>query len=215
MNKVKKHKRLLYVPGMFSLLVIPFVFLFYANERFEQFSENYLSFNFPPKDYFKYYPEGNYKIGYSYLELIVPSNFTEETENYYFKLIKDLQAKNIDKSGIKFQLNENNVYADFIKLADLMEQTDHPRYGLDLEDNNFYVINDMVESQDNIFICGTTYIENESKNSIKPISDLKFFLKSLPNYAYIIIIGYLTLVVISFFRPKIFIPIPFKTKHNF
>ena len=210
MSKIKKHKKLLYVPGIFSLLVIPLVFYYYANERFEQFSENYLYFTFPPKDYFNYYPEGNYKIGYSYLELVVPPNFSDETENYYFKLIKDLQELNINKSGIKFQLNDNNVYADFIKLANLMELTDQSRYSLDLEDNNFYVVNDNVEDRGNILICGTSFLENESKSSFNLLSEINYFLKSLPKYAYIIIIGYLILVVISLFQPKIFIPISFK-----
>ena len=31
MSKFKKHKKLLYVPGMFSLLVIPLAFIFYAS----------------------------------------------------------------------------------------------------------------------------------------------------------------------------------------
>lgn len=53
MNKVKKHKRLLYVPGMFSLLVIPFVFLFYATNYLKENDFRVLGIVFPEKDSFK------------------------------------------------------------------------------------------------------------------------------------------------------------------
>lgn len=142
MRKGKTYSKIDNLTGVISLLVIPELFyIFYFNQKV-QTEDTYIYFNFPPKNYFINYPEGDFKVGYSYTQINVPTNFSKAEEDEYLKMIKNLQKKNIDKTGIKFQFTDDNIYQDFIRLLDLMEISNQPRYGLDLDDNNFYVIND-------------------------------------------------------------------------
>ena len=202
---------------MFSLLVIPFVFLFYATNYLKENDFRVLGIVFPEKDSFKKYPESNYKVGYKYDTVQVPVDFQKETEGQFFELIKQLQEKNVDKTGIKFQLTDKNTYGDFVRLNNLMLLTEQYVYAADLDDDGFYIIHlkkEIDNEEITPFYCGLHYHDDRSGFEIFK-SDIKDFFQNLPNSAYPIIAGYLILVVISFFRPKIFIPIPFKTKHNF
>jgi hypothetical protein len=142
LGKYKTYYTLENLTGVISLLIIPVLFyVFYINQKVQN-EDNYIYFNLPPKDYFKKYPEGDYKVGYNYRQINLPVKFSKEMEEYYLNLIIDIQKENIDKTGIKFQFTDENTYQDFIRLLDLMEISDQFRYGLDIEDDNFYVIND-------------------------------------------------------------------------
>lgn len=212
MNKIKKHKKLLYVPGIFSLMVIPFVFAFYASNYLKENDFRFMGIIFPEKNYFENHPEYNYRIGYNYDTIQVSINFSEETEIQYFNLIKELQKKNVDKTGIIFQLSDENTYGDFVRLNNLMLLTEQNVYAADLENNGFYVIHDEIDHslKEITPIYCSFYYKEEKLSQNELIFSIKLFFKTLPNFMYLILIGYLILVVISFFRPKIFIPIPFK-----
>ncbi len=215
--KIKKHKKLLYVPGMFSLLVIPFVFLFYASNYLKENDFRFMGVIFPEKNYFENYPQYNYRVGYDYDTIQVSTNFSKEAENQYFNLIKELQKKNIDKTGIIFQLSDENTYGDFVKLNNLMLLTEQDVYATDIENDGFYVIHDEIDyslKEITPIYCGFYYQEGKLSQE-KIILNVKEFFKTLPNFMYLILIGYFTLVLCAIFRPKIFIPIPFKTNHDF
>lgn len=140
MFKIKKRKNIFYLPGMFSLLIIPVVFWYYGSNYIKENDYRVLDFNMPPKDYFETYPEEDYKVNYNCEEVNVPINFSQETEENFFEIIKNLQEKNIDKSGVKFQLTSENTYNDIIKLLNLMEKTEQGRYLFDFKDDYFYVL---------------------------------------------------------------------------
>lgn len=214
MSNLKKHKRLYYVPGIISLLVIPLVFWFYVSNYIEQNDYRVISFNMPPKDHFENYPEENYKVNYHYKEVNVPVNFSKETEDNFFKLIKNLQEKNIDKSGIKFQFNSENTYNDIIQLLNLMEKTEQGRYLFDFKDDNFYVIHDKVSTDlevSPIFICGGVLNLPTEEMEVSYLYLIRDFIQNIPKSSYPIIIGYFLLVICTIFRPKIFIPFPLKS----
>ena len=214
MSKFKKHKKLLYVPGMFSLLVIPLAFIFYASNYLKENDFRFLSIYFPEKNYFENYPENNYRIGYNYDTIKVQVDFIKETEEKYFKLIKELQGRNIDKTGIIFQLSDENTYGDFVKLTNLMLLTEQSVYAADMETNGFYVIHNQIDyslKEITPIYCGL-YYQQESMSTKEFFSNIKLFLKNLPNFIYLILIGYLILVICAIFRPKFFIPFNFNTK---
>lgn len=211
--KFKKHKRIYYVPGIISLILIPLVLWSYGTKYMEENDFRVIGYHSLPKDYFKEYPEENYKIGYNYNEIVVPINFSKEIEKEYFNLIKELQENNVDKTGIKFQLCSNHTYGDFMKFQNLMMKTDQGRYSLDLEDDNFYVIHHKTSSdlaEIPFITCGLIDYEDRSKFEIM-ISDFKEFIQNIPKFFYPILIGYFILVICAIFRPKIFIPISLKT----
>jgi len=206
MKKLKNHKRFLYVPGMFSLLVIPLVFWYLGSEYLRENDYRVLGINFPEKNYLEHYPQYNYKIGYNYETIQVPANFSKETEDQYFNLIKKLQERNIDKTGIKFQLSDENTYGDFVKLNDLMLLTEQDMYSANLEDDAFYVIHHKKINIAEPTLIGCIVVPFDDRSNYEIFSsDLKGFIQNLPNSIYLILFGYLILVICAIFKPKIFI----------
>jgi len=160
-----KHKRIYYVPGMFSLLAIPLVFAFYASDYLKENDYRVVSLNMPPKDFFQT-EEWEFYKDFEYKDVTVPVNFSNDVENQFYNLIKELQKENIDKTGIKFQLSDANTYDDIIKLLDLMEITEQGRYLINFNDNSFYVLHIKKEGNsgmDDILVM-TCYVGSPKKN---------------------------------------------------
>lgn len=93
MSNFKKHKRLYYVPGILSLIVIPLVFWFYGNNYLKENDFRVIKFNMPPKNHFEEFPDFVPEIHFNSSPIIVPPNFSDETELKYLNLVKDLQEK--------------------------------------------------------------------------------------------------------------------------
>jgi hypothetical protein len=140
LTKKIKDKKFTDVPGMISLLVIPVVLYILVKGLIIQPTVIALTLNLPPKDYFEILPEYNYRIGIDYQQINLTTQFSQEVEEYYLNLILELQKKNIDKTGIKFKLTDATTYEDLVRLLNLMEITEQPRYNWDIGDDNFYVI---------------------------------------------------------------------------
>lgn len=209
MSNFKKHKRIYYVPGIISLILIPLILWSYGTKYIEDNDYRVLRFNMPPKDYMEIKEFADVFDNMKYDDVKVPPNFTDETEVSYFNLIRDLQEKNIDKTAIRFQFSHENTYGDIVKLLNLMEKTEHPRYGWKLQENTFEVIH-IKSIEYTEMACGgdRMILQEERKKSF--LESFMYYFKNLPKYIYPIIIGYLLLIICSIFRPKIFIPIKLK-----
>ena len=195
---------------MFSLLIIPVVFWYYGSNYIKENDYRVLGFNMPPKDYFETYPEEDYKVNYNCEEFNVPINFSQETEENFFEIIKNLQEKNIDKSGVKFQLTSENTYNDIIKLLNLMEKTEQGRYLFDFKDDYFYVLHHEVSKdleERPILSCDLVVYDDRSTLQIIKTDIIEQFIQKIPKFLYPILIGYFILVICAIFRPKIFIPL--------
>jgi len=204
MLNLKPHKRICYIPGIISLLVIPLVFWYYGTHYIEKNDFRMLGLNMPPKNYLEDEFTAELFKDLIYNDVNVLPNFSDKTESEYLNLVRDLQEKNINKTAIRFHLSEQNTYGDLVKLLNIMEKTEQPRYGLRLDENTFEVIH-IKPVDENSIICGTSW-----DSDIVLIDDSKFdikeFLQKLPGFSYILLIGYLIMIICAIFKPKIFIP---------
>lgn len=53
---------------------------------------------------------------YKYDSTIIKVNYNKTDAVYYAELIQKMQKNNVEKSGIKFKLNDNNTFADLTNL---------------------------------------------------------------------------------------------------
>lgn len=201
MLNIRKHKKIYYVPGIFSLLVIPIVFWYYGTEYIKENDFRVISFNMPPKDYSKRPEFVEILKDLKFKSIIVPPNFSDKTENHFFNLVKELQKNDIDKTGIKFQLTNQNTYADLVKLLNIMEKTGQGRYGLNIEGNSFEIIH-IKKIKEDVMMCGTSSAMVNFENT-KSENKFNLFFQKLPNYTFPIIIGYFLLILCAIFKPKI------------
>ncbi|SMC76069.1 hypothetical protein [Moheibacter sediminis] len=206
MSKFKKHKKIYYVPGIISLIVIPLILWHYGTQYIQENDYRVLGFNMPPKDYMEEEEFAEVFADMKYDDVKVPSNFSYETELKYLNLVKDLQEKNIDKTAIRFQLTEDNTYGDIVNLLNIMEKAEQPRYGWKLEENTFEVIHIKQHNED-VMMCGTFFLHHDLESVIKSDLNVKEFIQKIPKYFYPILIGYLILMICAIFRPRIFIPL--------
>ena len=51
-----------------------------------------------------------------------------------------MQKNNIEKSGVKFKLNDNNTFADLTNLLQIIENENHKIFTFDFENDYLYVL---------------------------------------------------------------------------
>mgnify|MGYP003607791621 FL=1 len=143
--------------------------------------------------------------GWKYQTIKLPINFSENDEQKYYNLVKELQDKKYDKIGIRFQFNNENTYNDFVKLINLMLKTKQESYGFRSEDNSFYVVK-FKQIEEFKSWCGTNssmnYIDGDEWNERNKLGNFGYFLSKLPKESFYIIFGYLILIYSAMLKPK-------------
>jgi hypothetical protein len=125
-------KKLRYVPGMISLLTVPFLFLYYGNGRIEEIPDyRIIKLNYPCKS-----PSSKYCVFYEkppsrqYLDI----NLTSNQDSNYLRMqfgvlyMREINLKKDSVHGVVFHYSEKTTYDDFVKLLDLFEINDLPIY---------------------------------------------------------------------------------------
>lgn len=114
-------RKIYYVPGLISALLISLLFWYYGNQRVHpQYMAIYLGLpvkvrpNRTFDNTFEPYRNWNYK------KIVVNPNTAIQNQNIYISELKELQARNEKESGIEFIINDHNSYQDFIALIDAM-----------------------------------------------------------------------------------------------
>ena len=210
---MKTHKKIFYVRGMISLIFIPIIFWIYAKPTYENLNLRVLDLGLPYKAKKGEKPREYATIpieGYNYKVVNVPQDFNAKTEKQYISLIETIRKENIDQTGIKFQLSDNNSFGDIVKLVNLMLKTKQDFWGLDTEKTNaFYFVHKKFNyNQENDFVlCGGVIgLEYLDKNDYdyKHSNFFQKLIKYSPNETYYLILGYLVLVYFSLRKLLIF-----------
>lgn len=118
MNPTKR-KKITYVPGMISLLTIPFIFLYFGKKQLAQirsfyamevnwYNEKITTWYIPP-------PERQY------LDISLTGNADSNAFKILFGelYIKEIHAKKDTIHGVNFHFTSKSKYAEFVRVLDL------------------------------------------------------------------------------------------------
>lgn len=204
---MRKHKKIYYVAGIISALLVPLLFLYYATPVYHQMSMRVLDIGLPAKAKKGEKLPGYAMIpteGWNYKTINVKPSFDTKTEESFIKEINQLKENNIDKTGIRFKLSDKNVYADIVNLLNISLKTKQERYGFDMDEtNSFYVLYKKPEKEPSIFGCGgSVYYDLDEYNYAKANFWNKLIHYS-PKESYYLIFGFLMLIYCAMLRPKL------------
>lgn len=142
MNLSRKHRKLFYVPGMISLVVLPFLYLgyFYNHDVFKV--ENGMALGLPDKKSSQEIEEDYpFLLQRTYKEYTLNGSI-ESNKEQLADFHKELQRFNKVKdtvSGIKVHFTSQANYEVFIRILDLLAIEDTPTYML--KGDEFIIVN--------------------------------------------------------------------------
>lgn len=129
-------KRIYYVPGLISALIVPVLFWYYINPYIDKTKYNVVDIWLPPKltgDKINSTLSFESVRNWDYKKIKVDPSKAKENSKFYVSEIKSLQKRNEKDTGIEFILENNNTYGDFVSLLNDMAIAKHETYALDLE----------------------------------------------------------------------------------
>ena len=189
---------------MISLIFIPILFWYFGSATLKGMEVRVLDFGLRAKE-----KEGQpvpeyYRIAmedWTYKPVNVPPNFGTKEEQNFENLIRLMVSQNVAKSGIQFKFTDQNSYGDLVKILNLMLKTNQEVYGLDLDDtNSFYLLHKKQLPQYDIDRCGTGYdllYMNQAEYDYAHSSFWTKIIKYSNNEIYLLIVGFLILIVVS------------------
>lgn len=200
-------KKIYYVPGLISAILIPILFWYYGSQRVHP-QYTIMDLGLPAKvradrnfdNTFEPYRNWNYK------KIVVKPNTAIQNQKIYISELKELQARNEKESGIEFIINDDNNYQDFITLMDAMTLSKQEAYCVDMEKTgHFFAVHFYKDPNKEIKpICGGSvgdigyYRKEDNINLIQP----ETYIKLLPRQSFYVIFGFLFLLNISMLSIK-------------
>lgn len=200
---MKKLKKIYYVPGLFSAILIPLIFWYYGSQRISP-KLYVLDLGIPAKAKKNGYdntfePYRNWK----YQKITVKPNTVLQNQKFYISELKKLQKRNIKETGIEFAIGSENTLQDLISLIDVMKLAKQDRFGIDVEKTghffavHFYKNPNESERGHETVEYGMIYQRSAENNGLTGFNRFQYFISQLPKQAFYIIFGYLILLNIS------------------
>ncbi|NML71121.1 hypothetical protein HHL23_15130 [Chryseobacterium sp. RP-3-3] len=198
-------KKMYYFPGLISAVIIPLLFWYYGNRKFEEINVSVMDIWLPAKaktgekpSFLSFEPYRNWK----YKKIRVAPNKARENTKLYVAEIKNLQKRNEKNSGIEFILDKNNTYGDFASLLNDMAIAKQDTYEYDLEKTGHlfatvnYIDPNVKQFEYDCLLCYDVISLNEVYR-VNLFDKIQLFLTNLPKEGYYIIFGFLFLLNIS------------------
>ncbi|MBZ4037687.1 hypothetical protein K6T82_23205 [Flavobacterium sp. 17A] len=198
-EKRKKRKKIFYVPGMISLVLIPLfcLFYFYHSGAFEVCGS--LHYSVPAKEEFEKYKVGElrkYKV----------FNFNNQKSKEEQKLIelrfftRDLVKRYDSVNGAKIYFGPNMDYDTFVSVLDIMTEEKMPFWAQFSNELYAFAFAKPDPNKKRPFFCGTPeYSEKNSRlmEEENRRKELRIFQKEFLKQQWIVFLGYFGLVLIS------------------
>lgn len=201
-----KLRKIYYVPGLISAILIPLLFWFYGNRKLQEPLPNVMNFGIP----IKYNPKDpSFQLGafmqrnWKYKKIIVQPNTARKNSKYYVSELKNLQTRNEPKTGIEFIIDDKNTYDDFISILNDMEIAKQEHYGIDMEKTgHFFAVHiykdpHKIERGYDGSVDDLVYFELPEDYYLKGFQKFEYQLSHLPKNTFYLIFGYLILLNIS------------------
>lgn len=201
-------KKIFYVPGLISALLLPILFWYYGNQRVHP-QYTVIDLGLPAKH--KYGDKFDYTFepfrNWNYKKITVKPNTALQNQQYYVSELKKLQARNEKETGIEFVIDDQNNYQDFIALMNAMQLANQETFGIDVgKTGHFFSVhfykdpNTIERSYDAIGGC-IVYIEDIKKTYID-FRNFENLVSNLPKQSFYIIFGFLLFLNISMLSIK-------------
>ncbi|MDF2933429.1 MAG: hypothetical protein K0R36_2760 [Chryseobacterium sp.] len=199
-------KKIYYVPGLISALLIPVLFWYFGNQKYEEINVGVIDIGIPAK-----LNDENYKYSFeplrnwNYQKITVQPNSAKKNSKYYVSKLKELQKRNKKESGIEFILDNNNTYGDFASILNDMAIAKQETYGLDLNKTghlfavHFYKDPNKIQ---NVFGDDTVFYNYTESDYYTGYTKFKFQMSHLPKQTFYLIFGFLIFLNISMFSIK-------------
>ncbi len=201
-------KKIFYVPGLISAVLIPILFWYYGNQKFEDINVSVIDIGLPVKE-----REGvkntfesfeSYR-NWDYRKIKVVPRTAEQNSKLYVSELRNLQKRNEKKSGIEFILDQNNTYGDFVSVLNDLAIAKQDQYAVDLEKTGHifavynYITPNVQAPEYECLFCNDV-IRPEYKPDF--FEKIQLFLTGLPKDTYYFIFGFLIFLNISMFSIK-------------
>jgi hypothetical protein len=207
-------KRIYYVPGLISAVIVPVLFWFYINPYVDKTKYNVIDIGIPAKlredrsnDIYSFEPVRNW----DYKKIKVDPSKAKENSKFYVSEIKALQKRNEKDTGVEFILDHNNTYGDFVSLLNDMAIAKQETYAVDLEKTGHifavqgYKDPYKIDENYNGIRCGT----RSDSDTVYYMDELNYrglekmnYLFNLPKQSYYILFGFLLFLNISMLSIK-------------
>lgn len=129
-------KKIYYVPGLISAVLIPILFWYYGNQKFEEINISVIDIGLPAKlkedksnDIYSFEPIRNW----NYKKVKIEPGTAKQNSKLYVSELRKLQKRNEKESGIEFILGQNNTYGDFASVLNDFHIARQDQYVIDLE----------------------------------------------------------------------------------
>jgi len=213
-------KKIYYVPGLISALLVPFLFWYYVHPHIDPTIYNIIDLPLfaklkKDKSNINWTLEPFRSLDFEQIK--VKRNTAKENSSLYVSKIKQAQKGDKKISGIEFILDENNTYGDFVSLLNDMHIAKQDTYGVDIGKTGhiFVIVNypDQNSHRENIecLLCYDviyTDVEPTFRGRISDFINKKytetFFenISKLPRGAYYIFFGFLLFLNMSMLSIK-------------
>lgn len=201
-------KKIYYVPGLISAILLPILFWYYGNQRVHP-QYTVMDLGIPPKitpetplEYtFEAYRNWNYK------KILVQPNMALKNQQHYISELKKLQARNEKEMGIEFIINDKNSYQDFMVIINVMYLSKQETFCVDIgKTGHLFAVHEYVAPNKHIhsgYTCVVgPYIDNyKEEKQYKGFDRLKSFAE-LPKQSFYMIFGFLLFLNISMLSIK-------------
>lgn len=129
-------KKIYYIPGLISAVLIPILFWYYGNQKFEQINISVIDIGLPikldkNKKNYDYTFESIRNWNYKKIK-VAPGRADQESKSYVSEL-KNLQKRNVKESGIEFILGQHNTYGDFVSILNDLHIARQEEYAIDMD----------------------------------------------------------------------------------
>lgn len=198
-------KKIYYVPGLISAVLIPLLFWYYASQRAHT-PYTVLDLGLPSKHRFNDSMDSTFESyrNWNYKKIIVEPNTALQNQKYYVSELKKLQKKNQKETGIEFVIDDKNNLQDFIALMDAMALAKQETFGVDVGNTgHFFAVH--FYKDPNRHESGNDSIEYpiyHAEYYYVGYQKFEYQLKQLPKQAYYVIFGFLLFLNISMLSIK-------------
>ncbi|MDW9381849.1 hypothetical protein [Chryseobacterium sp. JV558] len=201
-------KKIYYVPGLISALVIPILFWYYGNQKFENINLNVIDIWIPAKNEpekeasplsFEPYRNWNYK------KIKIEPGTAKQNSKLYVSELRNLPKRNEKESGIEFILDQNNTYGDFVSVLNDLAIAKQEQYTIDMEKTGHifavysYIDPKLQYPEYECLLCNDV-IRPEYKPDF--FEKIQLLLTELPKDTYYFIFGFLIFLNISMLSIK-------------